>query len=339
MLCARLMEAFMLLDDFALCLLRAGPSLDPILSQQDAQLAAGLDRLEAAARQVAPILRLHPNDHYLPAPVEFFLPRVELGIWDRPSGSFDRVLGEVRVGRLSMDALLGQERFGQQSVSSVLGVNRRTDWRLYIYGARKPSNVSASNWNRFCEETRRGQIESAACYVHIRRPVDDSGALDIQYWLFYPYNGRMGSPPFSAEHEGDWEHVTIRVSDDGQPIKAYFSAHDGEGNWYRLGQSSMVTFVGDSHPVVYSAWHSHASYPTTGVIVREGSIIDLPDDVTADGGPEIDVSQRLRLIALADTTVQGQPWVHFSGSWGRASSPYGPAFQASWYAEPEVRRR
>ena len=328
----------MLLDDFALCLERAGPYLNPDLSRQDTQLTAALNRLEIAARQVAPVLRLHPQDQYLPASVEFFLPRVELGIWDRPSGNSDRVLGAVRVGQVSFDALLGQERLGQRSMSSVLGVKRRTDWRLYIYGARKPSNVSAVNWNRFCEETRRGQIDSAACYVHIRRPVDDSGALDIQYWFFYPYNGRMGSPPFTAEHEGDWEHVTVRVTDDGHPFKAYYSAHDGEGSWYRVGPSSAVALVGGSHPIVYSAWHSHASYPRPEVIVREGSI-DLPDDVTADGGPEIDTSQRLRLLALADTTVQAQPWVRFSGSWGRASAPYGPAFQASWYAEPEVRRR
>ena len=329
----------MLLDDFALCLVRAGPSLDPAFSREDVQLAAALNRLEMAARLVAPVLRLHPQDHYLPAPVEFFLPRVELGIWDRPSGDFDRVLGAVRVGQVSFEALLGQERLSQPSMSSVLGVKRRTDWRLYIYGARKPSNVSTSNWDKFCEETRRGQIDSAACYVHIRRPVDDSGALDIQYWLFYPYNGRMGSPPFTAEHEGDWEHVTIRVTDEGQPFKAYYSAHDGEGNWYRLGQGSTVTLVGGSHALVYSARHSHASYPVPGVIVREGSVISLPDDVTSDGGPEIDISQRLRLVALADITVLGQSWVRFSGSWGRASSPYGPAFQSSWYAEPEVRRR
>ena len=328
----------MLLDDFALCLVRAGPSLDPNLSRQDVQLAAALDRLETAARRVAPILRLHPEDHYLPAPVEFFLPRVELGIWDRPSGNFDRILGEVRVGQVSIDALLNQERLGQPSMSSVLGVKRRTDWRLYIYGARKPSNVSAASWNRFCEETRRGQMDGAACYVHIRRPVDDSGALDIQYWFFYPYNGRMGSPPFTAEHEGDWEHVTVRVSDDGQPSKAYYSAHDGEGTWYRLGPGSTVTLIGGSQVMVYSAWHSHASYPIPGVIVREGSMIDLPDDVTADGGPEINTSQRLRLVALADTTVLGQSWIHFSGTWGRAGSPYGPGFQSSWYAEPEVRR-
>jgi hypothetical protein len=173
--------------------------------------------------------------------------------------------------------------------------------------------------------------------VHLRRPVDDSAALDIQYWFFYSYNGIMGHPPFTAEHEGDWEHVTVRVADNGQPFKMYYSAHDGEGSWYRLGPGSQVTLIDGSHPVVYSAYHSHASYPTAGRIVRHGAAIDLPDDRTAEGGPELDISQRLRLIALGDAVVREQEWVHFSGTWGRAASPFGPAFQASWNAEPEVR--
>ena len=208
---------------------------------------------------------------------------------------------------------------------------------MYIENAQRPAAFTARGWKDFCEATRQGLIEGAPCYVHLRRPVDDSAALDIQFWFFYAYNGIMGHPPFTAEHEGDWEHVTIRVADDGTPLKMYYSAHDGEGSWYRLGQGSQVTLARGSHPVVYSAYHSHASYPTAGVIARHGAAIDLPDDRTADGGPELDISQRIRLIAVGDAVVREQEWVHFSGTWGRAASPFGPAFQASWNAEPGVR--
>lgn len=328
----------MLVDDFTRLLeRRSGLLLDLSASLRDPQVTASLSNLEAIARQVAPVYRLHPDDVYLPAPIEFFLPRVELGIWDRSATDFEpRIVPQVLVGAVSVAALLSQGRFEQKSRSDVLGVKRRTDWRLYIQRAKKPSSVTAADWNQFCEDTRRGLIDGAPCYVHLRRPVDDSAALDIQYWFFYSYNGIMGHPPFTAEHEGDWEHVTVRVADDGEPLKMYYSAHDGEGSWYRLGQGSRVTLVGGSHPLVYSAYHSHASYPTAGVIVRHG-VIDLPDDRTANGGPELDLSQRLRLIALGDAVVREHEWVHFSGTWGRAASPYGPAFQASWNVEPEVR--
>ena len=330
----------MLVDDFTRLLeRRSGLLLDLAANLQDPQVAASLNSLEAIARQVAPVLRLHPDDRYRPAPIEFFLSRVELGSVDRSATDFEpRIVTQVRVGGVSIAALLSQNRFSQKSRSDVLGVKRRSDWRLYIERAQKPSTITPASWKEFCEATRQGLLDGAPCYVHLRRPVDDSAAIDIQYWLFYPFNGLMGTPPFSAEHEGDWEHVTVRVADDGQPLKVYYSAHDGEGSWYRLGQGSPVTLVGGSHPVVYSAYHSHASYPTAGLIVRHGSPIDLPDDRTANGGPEVDISQRLRLIALGDAVVREQEWVHFSGTWGRASSPYGPAFQASWNVEPDVRR-
>jgi len=329
----------MLVDDFADIMARGGGLLAGGTEPPgDGELSASLRRLETAARAVAPILRLHPDDRYRPAPIEFFLPRVELGIWDRPSGSFDRVLGQVYVGKISIDVLLTQERLGQRSASPVLGARRRSDWRVYINQARKPSRMPSAAWEKFCEETRLGLMDGAPCYVHLRRPVDDSDALDIQYWFFYPYNGVMGSPPFTAEHEGDWEHVTVRISDDGNPIKVYYSAHDGEGSWYRLGQGSPVTLLDGAHPVVYSAYHSHASYPTAGIIRRATAIADLPDDKTSDAGPLIRTAERLQLIAIGDVVVRGRSWVHFSGSWGRLASPYGPAFQASWYVEPDVRR-
>jgi Vacuolar protein sorting-associated protein 62 len=35
---------------------------------------------------------------------------------------------------------------------------------------------------------------------------------DIQYWFFYPYNGPFPVLPWFGNQEGDWEHVTVRVS-------------------------------------------------------------------------------------------------------------------------------
>jgi hypothetical protein len=329
----------MLVDDLQFILAHRGqPRLDVPALRQNPNFAAALDRLTDAAHQVAPELRLHRDDEYLPSSVEFFLGRVELGIWDRPSGSWDRVIPQVAVGAITTGSLLSQVHLDQRSGSEVLGVRRRTDWRLYILRARRPANIDRDSWKPFCEATRRGSPGPANFYVHIRRPADESDAIDLQYWFFYPYNGVMGSFPFTAEHEGDWEHATVRVDGAGTPRKVYFSAHDGEGSWYRVGPDSSVTLVGGSHPVVYSARHSHASYPIAGTIGRHGSSINLPDDVTSDDGLHIDTATQLRLIALEDAVFLGEEWVHFTGAWGRSASPYGPAFQASWIAEADRRR-
>jgi hypothetical protein len=147
--------------------------------------------------------------------------------------------------------------------------------------------------------------------------------VDVQYWFFYPYNGRMGTPPFHGEHEGDWEHVTVRVLGDGQLAGVYCSAHYGEGRWYA---SAPLTLV-DGHPVVYSARHSHASYPFAGKIPRG----PLPDDETADAGPEVRTWEQLDLVGVEGRGVKGHEWLFFTGRWGRdESAPFGPAFRVSW---------
>jgi hypothetical protein len=271
----------------------------------------------------APLLRVHPTDAYHPASVHFFLPRAALGILDRPSATPDRVLNSVKVGEVTVDALLGQQRLGQRSSTPAPGQAARTDFRLYVERAPRPAGQTASQWKAFCEETARGALPTARYYACVRAAPQGGGQVDAQYWLFYPYNGRMGTPPFHGEHEGDWEHVTVRVLGDGQLAGVYCSAHYGEGRWYA---SAPLTLV-DGHPVVYSARHSHASYPFAGTVPRG----PLPDDETADGGPEVRTWERLDLVGVGGRVLKGHEWLLFTGRWGRdESAPFGPAFRVSW---------
>ena len=118
----------MLVDDFNRLLERRSGLLLDLSASPSPQVSASLNNLEAIAGRVAPVLRLHPEEVYLPAPIEFFLPRVELGIWDRSATeSVPRIVGQIRVGGVSIAALLSQDRFQQKTRSDVLGVRWRSD--------------------------------------------------------------------------------------------------------------------------------------------------------------------------------------------------------------------
>lgn len=118
------------------------------------------------------------------------------------------------------------------------------------------------------EEVYLGDRTTAPYYVHIFP--GPSGSIELDYWFYYPYNGpaMTGAAPFLAywgRHEGDWEHVTVRIG--GSPYKvlaARFAAHGSEDvGFISPGKdASAETFqVIGQRTVAYSAFHTHASYP------------------------------------------------------------------------------
>lgn len=181
------------------------------------------------------------------------------------------------------------------------------------------------------DETRAGDLESAETYVHIRELGEDKEGMDIQYWFFYPYNGPLIPGPVNGAHEGDWEHITVRLERSWRRIKQiYYAAHDDEGRWFLPKQ---IQFQDGTHPVVYSARYGHASYPTPGLKSRGY----LPADRVADGGEVWQTWRSLRVIADPIGPRPDIDWLSFEGHWGRPArffpAPQGPAFQDYWQAQ------
>jgi hypothetical protein len=85
---------------------------------------------------------------------------------------------------------------------------------------------------------------------------------DLVYFFFYPYNrGKEILSSVWGNHVGDWEHVTIRIKTATlTPSQAALSAHAGGEvlPWSDLEKTA------DGHPIVYSAWGSHANYSSAG---------------------------------------------------------------------------
>ena len=173
-----------------------------------------------------------------------------------------------------------------------------------------------------------------------RHPDTDGGssAERITYWLFYGLSQPPGPSQVTSHlvHEGDWERISVLIKpgakpDQWIPISARYHYHDASRDvpW------SAVRTVSEgpdapSHPVVFSARGSHASYPRAGSYVNQlraggSTIITVHDEAIACSRCPV---WRTWLL-LADATTQ--PWYGYGGAWGAAGTipgstgPLGPS--------------
>jgi hypothetical protein len=287
----------------------------------------GFDLLTALPR-FAPEVRLHPDDPHRPSSVEWYLKRTRLRL---RRGLLCRDEELLPLGRVTSEKLGELTNRSDDPESLYLGIPR---------GAHR-------------RDTRRGfrpvgGMLSAPCYVNARAAPDDSSAFDLQYWFFYPFNGREGR---HIPHEGDWEHITVRVTNSADPrlLRTYISAHGQEnGGWASPdGEESrgrILRLNSTGNPIIYSALGSHASYTAPGV-QKQGW--PKAGDRTSDGGPVWNTADDLVLSEVngqpPDGNCSTHPWLRFQGRWGAirglarpfaSSGPIGPSHQSPWTGEP-----
>ena len=128
----------------------------------------------------------------------------------------------------------------------------------------------------------------------------------LSYWFFYGYNDGWGK---RSNHQGDWEHITLVFSRRKKLHGIYMAAH-GKPTFYNKNEIKF----NHSHPIIYSAKGSHASYNEVGDFHTIGV------DKTSDGG----YKWKTWLHCLA---LNKQEWRHFAGAWGEvgtARSTTGP---------------
>ncbi|OVA05234.1 Vacuolar protein sorting-associated protein 62 [Macleaya cordata] len=88
------------------------------------------------------------------------------------------------------------------------------------------------------EKVQKVDLQSSETYLHVK-PMFGGTFTDIVIWVFYPFNGpaRAKIEFFNVklgrirEHVGDWEHLTLRISNfTGELWSVYFSKHS-TGIW------------------------------------------------------------------------------------------------------------
>jgi hypothetical protein len=130
--------------------------------------------------------------------------------------------------------------------------------------------------------------------------------IDLKYILLYAYNPGYKMCGFFkiGNHQGDLEHVTVRLNYDNKEIeRVFFSAHGSkEGSWIDCHDLQMI---GHS-VVVYVSLYSHANYHTAKKVIRAGGIICI-NDITSKQGINW---TPLNVELINDHT----PWNNFKGN-------------------------
>lgn len=275
--------------------------------------------LDGLAKKLAPDIRLHPKESYLPCSPEWLLPKVTM-YFARDEGP---PIVCVAKPLLTAESLVNQTYDGQHSWDASPTGDPDPVTNFYL-------TIPSSN-------DRAGNLESARLYYHFREL--PNGEYDIVYCVFYAYNGPLtySSGLWGGAHEGDWEHVTVRIGLDQKIVAVDRAAHGNEGRWYtqqalkpNVPEAGKYCLGTSGQVIVYSAKDSHASYPAPGTQVRAWS---LPDDVTADGGKVLVGRDRLTFLDDASAPL----WLKYTGRWGAfgiiANGPATPTHQKWWKDE------
>jgi hypothetical protein len=140
----------------------------------------------------------------------------------------------------------------------------------------------------------------------------------VTYWIFYAYNEAPGGLAGNlANHEGDWERVSVRLDRHDDATEVAYSQHEGVETrpWNEVRKD-------DTHPIAYVAKGSHALYHSAGSFPIE-KVHGAVSDETAEDTPWRTQE------SLAD--VYTQPWYGFGGAWGEvgenshSTGPLGPS--------------
>ncbi|KAL6856162.1 hypothetical protein ACP4OV_018964 [Aristida adscensionis] len=184
------------------------------------------------------------------------------------------------------------------------------------------------------ERVKKGDLAGAKAYVQAK-PMLGGTATDLAVWLFYPFNGaaRAKVGPVTiplgqiGEHVGDWEHLTLRVSNfSGELLRVYFSQHSA-GAWVEASQLEYDLDGGgggggSNRPVAYASRHGHAFYPKAGLVLQgdaklgvgirndcaRGSVLDTG---AAGGG-----GRRWEVVSAEYLGVAEPAWLGFERGWG-----------------------
>jgi hypothetical protein len=288
----------------------------------------------------APEVRLHPNETTFPMGIGSFIAQSSLR-WAHDGGCPDEEVedyGNIDQGRLS--GLFGapyEERqakplkklclpegrpFGSDELTRPSQPKKEKPDRL---AANEGFYLDLQNGARGGDPVSAGE-STAASYVSY-----EPGEY-IDYWFMYGFNPgpariceallldpsskKCLALKFADRHEGEWERIMVELNPDGTAAGAVYFAHTCPG--VRIPWDD-VPKADDSHPVVYSAWGSHASYASEVDITYPGACPSYQKgqgigDQTRDGG----VTWKTWEHGLTD--VATEEWYGFGGAWGEVGT-------------------
>lgn len=187
--------------------------------------------------------------------------------------------------------------------------------------------VYARAFRKMVEEGRAPAI----AYAHIAREPNHPG-FALQYWFFWYFN------QFNDLHEGDWEGMQLTFAAETaaaalreEPSEIILFQHAGgeRADW----EDAKVQKRG-THPVVYPAAGSHATFYDSAVYIENGQHgSGLGCDNTSEPLREL----RPRPVLLPEAASETGPfrWLSYRGRWGEREKgfndgPTGPVTKTVW---------
>lgn len=259
-----------------------------------------------------PVLVLHPAEQIAPAPVNGYLADADL---QRRSGSGWQVVpGPPRLGGRD-------ERLDHRACRAIDGHAATA-----CYAAAQAAHPAAP-------------VVYGAAFRRGKR-------IDLQYWLWYPWNVYSPSVPpgeLWQVHEGDWEAVSVVLDRSGTPLVVGVSRHS-EGarrSWASAPKRGP-------RPLVYVGLGSHANFFGPGEHRLDPRFVDpaLISVIRAYGGRPVDFVGAGRVVRprLVRVTAASPEWMAWAGAWGEDAylhapgnepiryglGPAGPAFHEQW---------
>ncbi len=263
------------------------------------------------ARHV-PILVLHPAERFQPVPVEGFL--ADSDLQRKNATGWETIDGPVPAGGSDL-------RLDQRSCRAIEGV------------AASPCYAQAE-----AAHNAEPVVYGAAFRTKSR--------IDLQYWLWYPYDDYSPTVPAGdlwQVHEGDWEAVSLILDLRGRPLVAGYSQHSAgkRRDWSKVSKRGV-------RPLVYVGLGSHANFFGPGEHPLDPRLVEpaLISIIKAYGAAPVDHAGNGRVLRpkLVRVTTTAPGWMAFAGAWGEdgyvhvpdrdpiaaGAGPRGPAFHQQW---------
>jgi hypothetical protein len=171
----------------------------------------------------------------------------------------------------------------------------------------------------------------AIVYAHIAREPNHPGFV-LQYWFFWYFN------QFNDLHEGDWEGMQLSFEAETttealreEPSEIILFQHAGgeRASW----DDTKVKKEG-THPIVYPAAGSHATFYDSAVYIQNGQ---RGSGVGCDNTTEPLRELRPQPVLLPETASEQGPfkWLSYDGRWGEKekgfnNGPTGPTTKTVW---------
>ena len=242
--------------------------------------------------------------------------------------SIDTVLGNPTVTLTREDLATGKLEDVKKAPTAADIAGLRDGYYLDLEGeVLGDTCVYARAFKKLLEEGRA----PAVTYAHIAREPNHAGFV-LQYWFFWYFN------QFNDLHEADWEGMqlsfeaeTTRGALQEEPDEIIVFQHAGgeRADW----DDSKVQKEG-THPIVYPAAGSHATFYDSAVYIQNGQRgSGVGCDNTTE--PLRDLKPQPLLMPDAAPTQGAFQWLSYRGRWGERekgfnNGPTGPVTKTVW---------